>query len=377
MNDQRQQSNPRMDSIALERPLDWARRRDAPKTSLILPYFITGDENRLAVFVSQSLSEVLPDGNPILLFGPTGSGKTAMVVHLATRICQYLQQGKQSTSVGTTEQPPSVLYTTSNDFHREYAENVAADILHAMRDKIQKADIWICEDLHHLHDKQRTQEELASRIESRTLEGKITLLTSLQRLSEIPNMRSEVSSRCLSGLTLPMAFPGDDARQQIINELIIRHEIEMGDDLILELLSHLKSNISVRQLDGLVRSIQLWCKANSSLPNSDSVLLAVQSTTNTQPLSLAKINTTVARYFKISRAELRGSSRKQTLVRARSLAMLIARELTSKTMLQIGEYFGGRDHTTVLHAIRSSEKRLESDDSLVQAMNQIKTQLRG
>lgn len=371
MSDQHRQANLRIESIPLERPVDWSRRRDVPKLNPILPYFITGNENQLAVFVSQSLSHVLPDGNPILIVGVTGSGKTSMVIHLATRISQYLRNQNSSTSA----ENPTVLYTTSNDFHREYTENVAADLLQSMREKIHKAEIWIVEDLHHLQEKHRAQEELASRIESRTLEGKITLLTSDRRPCDLSGMRADFCSRCVAGLTLPMMLPDCDARQQIITELMIRHHLELSDQLLSDLLQSLESNLSVRALDHLIRSIDLWCRANSAEPNHESISHAINSAIKNQSISLSMINAAVAKYFKIQRSGLRGSSRKQAMVRARSLAMLIARQLTDKTMLQIGDFYGGRDHTTVLHAIRSTEERLKNDDSLSQALSQIKHQL--
>ena len=102
---------------------------------------------------------------------------------------------------------------------------------------------------------------------------------------------------------------------------------------------------------------------------------AIEIVGKTEEVSLPTIAGAVAKYFRIKLSELRSSSRKQSLVRARSLAMLLARRLTSKSMHQIGEYFGGRDHTTVLHAIRKTESLLEADADLRRAADEVQQKL--
>ncbi|MCH1496377.1 MAG: DnaA/Hda family protein [Rubripirellula sp.] len=369
----------RLDSIALERPLDWNRRRDAPKIHPILPYFITGEENRLTAFVSQSISHVLPEGNPILLTGPSGAGKTVMVIHLAAQITQS-DRLKSEDEKATTElndgSAIEVLYTTANDFHREYTENVAADVLQTMRDKINQASVWIVEDLEHIREKVSSQQELSLRLESRILDGKPTLLTSNQRPHDVKGFKADFCSRCVGGLSLPLTQPGYDAKKQIISELMIKHDVNAAENLLGELLARLDSEVPVRSLEAIIRSIKLWCTMNQSEPKSEALDYATESTSKTLDISLHKINAAVAKHFKLKRADLRSHSRKQTLVRARSLAMLIARNVTDQTMQQIGKYFGGRDHTTVLHALRSTENRLQEDPQLLDAMERIKSQLK-
>lgn len=380
MIDPMSQPNSRLDSIPIETPLDWNRRRDIPQSNPILPYFITGSENRLTAFVNQSIENVFPNGNPILLTGPSGSGKTAMVIHLAKRLQETELAGnsfKRAISPAGQHRDASidVLYMSSNDFHREYTETVAADVLQTLREKIQNASIWILEDLQHLHNKGTSQEELALRIEARTLTEKPTFITCTKRPSEFSGMRDDLSSRCLTGITLPLSLPGYDARKQILMELSTYHEVNLNDELISQLLLNIEADVSVRKLDSLIRSINLWCRMHRSSPTCEAIKLAVKSGAKTKNISLSKITSAVAKHFKIRSSEIRSGSRKQNLVRARSLAMLLARQLTSKTMLQIGSFYGGRDHTTVLHALRSTEEKLAKDSQLAHALDSIKDQL--
>ena len=380
MTDPSSQPNSRLDSIPIETPLDWNRLRDVPQSNPILPYFITGSENRLTAFVNQSIEHVFPNGNPILLTGPSGSGKTAMVIHLAKRLQEIALNGKSfkratSSADQDVQDSVDVLYMSSDDFHREYTETVAADVLQTLREKIQNASIWILEDLQHLQNKRTSQEELALRIEARTLTEKPTLLTCIKRPSEFSGMRDDFSSRCLTGITLPLTLPGYDARKQILMELSIHHEVNLNDELISMLLLNIEADVSVRKLDSLIRSISLWCRMHQSSPTCEAIKLAVESGAKTKNISLSKITSAVAKHFKIRSSEIRSGSRKQKLVRARSLAMLLARQLTTKTMLQIGNFYGGRDHTTVLHALRSTEEKLAKDSQLAHALDSIKDQL--
>ena len=114
---------------------------------------------------------------------------------------------------------------------------------------------------------------------------------------------------------------------------------------------------------------------NDAPPSPKAIDLAIGIVGKTQELSLADIANTVAKHFRLRLSDLRSSSRKQNLVRARSLAMLIARKITAKSMHQIGDYFGGRDHTTVLHAIRKTESLLNDDVDLRRMSDEITEKL--
>ncbi len=111
------------------------------------------------------------------------------------------------------------------------------------------------------------------------------------------------------------------------------------------------------------------------LPRVEAAEHAIETVGKAEEISLAEITAAVAKYFRLRRTELRSSSRKQTLVRARSLAMLLGRRLTSMSMHQIGDYFGGRDHTTVLHAIRKTDSLLEQESELRRAADEIQEKL--
>ena len=349
-------------SFPLERPIARVRKRAAQIQGGSLPYFIAGEENRMVHFVASSETSIFDLGNPLLLIGPSGSGKTAIALHLAARESSRSQTGE----------PMPVLYYPAIDFARLYAEAVGADDLPPLRQEINDAPILVIDDLHLINDKSAAQDELAARIEERVTRGLPTLLTCKRLPSDIRGMRSLLVSRVLPGLTIPLDMPAAAARAQLLRELAVHLDLDIDEKLFDLLDRRLEPRLPTRALEAALKQVSLWCRMHDAVPSEDAIISAVAVVGEREEVSLAAIVTAVARYFKLKVADLRSSSRKQNLVRARSLAMFIARQLTSKSMQQIGEYFGGRDHTTVLHAIRKTELLLDSDSELQRAAEEVR-----
>ena len=352
----------RVNSFPLERPLLRARFRDAQSGNPSLPYFIAGDENRLAQFACQQESDVFALGNPVLLTGAVGAGKTAIALHLAAR---------QAIAMGIAQDVEAVKYLPAIDFAREYAEAANSDDMPPFRKSIDETPILVIDDLQLFADKTAAQEELASRIESRCDSLKPTILTCRRLPSEIRSLRPRLISRSLHGLTIPLSAPGNDARQLILGELAMVHDLSFDADLLVTLADELGSDVTVRGLDAAMKQIALWCRMNDSLPNLDAIRSAVDSTTKNNEISLSRITQSVARIMGLKTVDLRSSSRKQSVVRGRALAMFIARRTTSNSLDQIGKYFGGRDHSTVLHSIRKTESLINEDSDLHQVFNDV------
>lgn len=374
----------RVTSFPLERPLAWVRRREAPGSSRLLPYFIAGDENRLATFVAVADDAALDVGNPLLLIGPSGSGKSALAMHLAARLSRSRTVASSQTQPDSRQpiaaeisdaEPAAVLYLTAVDFARAYADGVAADILQPLRDEIHQAAVLVIDDLHLIRDKPAAQDELALRIDTRTQRNQPTILTSRRLPSEIRGIRPLLASRAMPGLTIPLAVPSGEARIQILRELAIHHQLELDEDLILLLHERLDARLPARSLESAIKQIALWGRMHDAAPSLQAAEYAIETVGESEEISLAQITSAVAKYYRLKRSELRSGSRKQTLVRARSLAMLLGRRLTSKSMHQIGDYFGGRDHTTVLHAVRKTESLLEQESELRRAYDEISEKL--
>ncbi len=354
-------------SFPLERPVLRARWRDTVAgNNPTLPFFVAGEENRLVTSVCQNDLAVFDLGNPVLLVGPSGCGKTSLALHLAAR---------QAIAMGLVQQVDTVKYLPGADFARRYAEASAVDDMLPFRVAIDEAAVLIIDDLHTMSDKSSAQEELAARIDTRTNDQRPTLLTCRRLPPEIRSFRPRLISRSLHGLTLPIRQPQGDSRRLILRELAMMHDVDLPEPLLVSLDTGIDDDLSVRALDAAIKQVSLWCRMNNSAVNQDAIDSAIGSTSRDEMISLGRICRVVARLSGLKTVELRSSSRKQSVVRARSLAMLVSRRQTDNSLDQIGKYFGGRDHSTVLHAIRKTESLLETDSDLHQTLTDVSEKL--
>jgi len=353
-------------SFPLERPSVRGRRRDAQRSAGSLPFFISGEENRLVRFLAESDSPLFEFGNPLLLIGPSGCGKTSIALHVAAR---------QAIVMPIDDRPAKVTFYPAIDFARQYAEAIAADDLPPLRAELDSEPILVIDDLNLIHDKPAAQEELASRIEIRTLAGKATIITCSRLPSEIRGIRPLLASRVLPGLTVPVSTPAVETRVVLLREIALHLGLDISFDLLDVLNDALDSRLPVRSLEAALKQVSLWCRMHQSEPTVEAVQAAIATVGPAEETSLPLIAGAVAKHFRIRMSDLRSSSRKQNLVRARSLAMLLSRRLTSKSMHQIGDYYGGRDHTTVLHAVRKTESLLDDCVELRRAAEEVTEKL--
>lgn len=397
-------SPPAVSSFALERPTLRRRRREPPVVRAVTPLFYYGLENRLAGYVcDQSVSPLLEIARPLLLVGPSGVGKTALALHLAQRIGidsvwdslteanepstrntddsrsdEFSTGGRSSTS-GVTSKVLStrVLYQPAVDFAREFASSIDSKDMPRMRKKLDEACVWVIDDLHLIADKTPAQEELAARLEARDAAGRITIVTCRRLPSEIRGLRPPLVSRTLPGLTVELRPPEGETRKAILRELMLAHLPDADPDTWALLDGGLQSCVTVRELEAGVKQVAMWCRMNESSVCPEAFQSVAGENGEVETVSIKSITSAVARQLGVKSSEMRSGSRRQNIVRARSLAMWLARKLTDSSLTNIGDAFGGRDHSTVLHAIRKMEASFDDDADLRRAADQISERLAG
>ncbi len=307
---------PELMSFPLERPPLRGRKRGLHVGPSALPYFLCGEENRLAGYLATADVPLFELGNPLLLVGPTGSGKTAIAMHLAARWV----------AAANRPDPPTVLYQTSVDFARQFAEAVASDDLPHLQQQLSEPEVLILDDLHLIADKPAAQEELALRVENRCQAALSTILTCRRLPSEVRGMRPLLISRVLPGLTVPLDLPSAQTRCQLLRELADHYQLQMSETLLSELNAGLESDLPCRALEAAVKQISLWRRMRDLPVNSEAIRSAIEVIGQSQDLTPAMIAGAVAKRFRLKLSDLRSGSRKQHLVRARSLAMTLSRQ---------------------------------------------------
>jgi len=352
----------------------------------LLPVFFAGEENRFAAFVcgmpnaesangvTTNFRDSLAGMGPVLLVGPSGCGKSAIANHLAAMLIDHLSANENQTI--DNPETVSLMSMSSIDFSRLYARSVDSDDITQFRSELQNAPILVIDDVHLIVDKVPAQEELAARLEARSADSLPTILTCRRLPTQVPGLRPLLVSRMLPGLTVPIRLPGHAARRALVSTLSQRRDLLLSDEEIDLLCAGLPDEIPARQIESAVRHLELWCRMKASRVTMVAIREAIASIEPTTEISTDQIAKTIARRYKLKLGELKSGTRRQEVVRARSLAMYLARQLSGTSYDKIGRYFGGRDHTTVLHACRKTESLIESDNELRIAANEVSDQLK-
>ncbi|MEL6895916.1 MAG: helix-turn-helix domain-containing protein [Planctomycetota bacterium] len=359
--------------IKLIRTLDGLRVDRNATGDGILPQFIPGDENRFAAFVATGHLSVVQSGNPLLIVGPSGSGKTAIALHLAARQNDLVDADE---GIQTMDRPPlKTLVISSVDFARCYANAVDNDAINDFRDATSRCDVLVIEDIDKVPDKAAAQNEMSLLIDSRSKLDRPTILTCRRLPSQLRSIRPMLASRMLPGLTLALSPPSPSSRIELLKRLVDQTGVRLSDAGMDLLAGGLPQDVTARGLHAALQAAVLHSQAHGC-DVEDSLSAVIEGAAKPSDLTTAKIAKSVARRFKLKTSDLKSDTRKAAVVKARSLAMYLARQFTESSLQQIGEYFGGRDHTTVLHACRKTKSLLESNSELSIAADELTQQLR-
>lgn len=373
-------------SISLQRPLGGGRGREfanVPKP--LLPWFICGDENRLAGFVANHPpDDLIGLCEPLLIIGVSGTGKTILSLHVAAQLFhaeRWARMESSETSAPETSsgnvgpRVPAVRYEPATDFARSFASAIDANDVLGFRQQIDAADVWILDDVSNLAEKPAAQTELNHRLDARHRAGKATVVTASRLPSATRGIRSDLASRTLPGLTVSLQPPTGAARRAVLRELMLHRLPQMEASLLDVIDNSLPREMTVRGFDAVFNQIDMVCRMNNTDPNLDVIQRVMETANDRSSVSIKEITTAVAKQLGVKSAEMRSGTRRQNIVRARSLAMWLSRRLTGQSLTQIGDAFGGRDHSTVLHAIRKIDESIDQDTTLRHAADQISQKL--
>ena len=326
--------------------------------------FVIGNSNRFAHAASLAVAESPAKAyNPLFIYGGVGLGKT----HLMHAIGHYILESNPNAKV---------VYVSSEKFTNELINAIKDDKNEEFRNKYRNVDILLIDDIQFIAGKERTQEEFFHTFNELHDANKQIILSSDRPPKEIPTLEDRLRSRFEWGLIADIQVPDFETRMAILKKKADVENLNVANDVMGYIATKIKSNI--RELEGaLIRII-----AYSSLTNREvTVDLATEalkdiiSKKQGKHITIDIIQDVVSSYFNLRIEDLKSQRRTRNVVYPRQIAMYLSRKLTDMSLPKIGEEFGGRDHTTVIHSYEKISENLKIDDSLQQTVNDLTKKL--
>jgi len=324
--------------------------------------FFAGPENALLLrAVDDFCAGPACPYNPLVLYGPAGIGKTLLARGIAAR-------------VGATQPGGCIVYLTGADFTAEYARAIETRSVMAWRHATRSATLLVLDDVGPLAAKRPAQIELMRTMEAVVGDGGQVLVTAPQAPGALSEFLPALSGRLAAGLAVGIALPGAGARRAVVWQLAAERKAPIAAEAI-ELLAD-ELPVVVPELSGALHELFARCTSTSTQSIDRAQVRSYLSKRRAiARLTVREIATCAARQHGLRVADLRGPSRRQTIVTARALAMYAARQWTGKSLGSVGKYFGGRDHSTVLHACRKTETSMATDPCVRQSVTDLRAML--
>ncbi|OCF97946.1 chromosomal replication initiator protein DnaA [Gilliamella apicola] len=324
--------------------------------------FVEGKSNQLAVAAAKQVAENPGKAyNPLFLYGSTGLGKT----HLLHAVGNEIIAGKANAKV---------VYMHSERFVQDMVKALQNNAIEEFKNYYRSVDALLIDDIQFFANKERSQEEFFHTFNSLLEGNQQIILTSDRYPKEINGVEDRLKSRFGWGLTIAIEPPELETRVAILMKKAEENNIKLPEEVAFFIAKRLRSN--VRELEGALNRVIANANFTGKSITIDFVkdalkdLLALQE----KLITIENIQKTVAEYYKIKVSDLLSKRRSRSVARPRQVAMALAKELTNKSLPEIGDGFGGRDHTTVLHACRKiAELKEESNDIKEDYSNLIRT----
>ena len=327
--------------------------------------FITGSSNKLAFEASIKVKENISHYNPFYIYGGVGMGKT----HLLNSIGLELKKNNK------------VMFISAERFMYQFVKSIKANDMVKFKEYFRNTDVLLIDDIQFMNGKEAMQEEFFHTFNALLDKGSQIIISADRPPSKLSRIQERIKSRFSGGLVVDIQKPDLELRKKIVKNKAeeLNNLYSSQTKISKEIEDFISSEIStsVREIVGALNRIISFSRIYNKIPSLSETKIILKDLLNLaeNKVSIDLIQTTVCKFFKISKNEMLSSRRSRYLVRPRQTAIYLTKILTSKSLPEIGREFSNRDHTTIIHSVKTIEKLKEKDPDVVNNINKLKNQI--
>ena len=326
--------------------------------------FIKGKSNDIALSYSKKVCEDISRYNPLYICGGVGLGKT----HLLNAIGLELQNDN------------NVMFISAERFMYHFIKSIKKNDMVNFKDFFRKSSVFIIDDIQFISGKESLQEEFFHTFNSLIDKGSQIVISSDRTPMKLDRVQDRIKSRLAGGLVVDIDFPDLELKAKIIKRKIEEIQNEFKENIILsdEVINYIacESKTNIRELIGVLNRVIAFSRVHNKVLNiSDCKNILKDVFNQTRVITVDKIQNVVSNYFNIALSEMLSQRRSRPLARPRQIAMYLAKKMTTRSLPEIGRRFSNRDHTTVIHAVKTITRLSEQDDEMKKNISQIKSLL--
>ncbi len=327
--------------------------------------FITGSSNKLAYEASKKVSDNISHYNPLYIYGGVGMGKT----HLLNSIGLELKKDNK------------VMFISAERFMYQFVKSIKSNDMVKFKDYFRNTDVLLIDDIQFMNGKEAMQEEFFHTFNALLDKGSQIILSADRAPNKLLRIQERIKSRFSGGLVVDIQPPDLDLRKKIVEKKTDELNNLYADKIKIskEIQDFISSEItsSIRELVGAINRVISFSRIYNKMPNISETKVVLKDLLNLgeNKVTIDLIQTIVCKFFKISKNEMLSSRRSRYLVRPRQTAIYLTKILTSKSLPEIGREFSNRDHTTIIHSVKTIEKIKEKDQNMVDNINKLKNQI--
>jgi chromosomal replication initiator protein len=327
--------------------------------------FITGTSNKLAYEASLKVSENISHYNPLYIYGGVGMGKT----HLLNSIGLSLKEKNK------------VMFISAERFMYQFVKSIKSNDMVKFKEYFRNTDILLIDDIQFMNGKEAMQEEFFHTFNALIDKGSQVIISADRAPNKLSRIQDRIKSRFAGGLVVDVQKPDYELRSMIVKqkteELNIFYSNQVNISLEIQRFISTEITASIRELVGAINRVVSFSRIYNKAPNLSEVKVVLKDLLNIgeNKVTIDLIQSTVCKFFKISKNEMLSSRRSRYLVRPRQTAIYLTKILTSKSLPEIGREFSNRDHTTIIHSVKTIEKLKEKDPEMTDNINNLKNQI--